>query len=73
MIISIYNTGKYLDDTINSLINQSIGFKEIQIILVNDGSTDNSEEICLKYQKLYSNNINLDFKSLKKVLQFSIV
>ena len=57
MIISIYNTGKYLDDTINSLINQSIGFKEIHIILVNDGSTDNSEEICLKYQKLYSNNI----------------
>ena len=40
-----------------SVINQSIGYKEIQIILVNDGSTDNSEEICLQFQKLYINNI----------------
>ena len=57
VIISIYNTGKYLEESINSIINQTIGIKEIQIILVNDGSTDNSEEICLKYQKLYLNNI----------------
>ena len=57
VIISIYNTGKYLEDSINSLINQTIGYKEIQIILVNDGSTDNSEEICLKYQNMYYNNI----------------
>ena len=55
--ITVYNTGKYLNESITSLINQSIGFEEIQIILVNDGSTDNSEEICLKFQKLYINNI----------------
>ena len=53
MIIAIYNTGKYLNESITSVINQSIGYKEIQIILVNDGSTDNSEEICLKFKKLY--------------------
>ena len=57
MIIAIYNTGKYLNESITSVINQSIGYKEIQIILVNDGSTDNSEEICLKFKKLYINNI----------------
>ena len=42
VIMAIYNTGRYLDDSINSLINQTINFKKIQIILVNDGSN----EIC---------------------------
>ena len=55
VIISIYNTGKYLYDSINSLVNQTINFNKIQIILVNDGSTDNSEEMCLKYKNLYKN------------------
>ena len=57
VIISIFNTGRYLNDSIGSLLNQSIGFKNIQIILINDGSTDNSEEICLKYQEKYNKNI----------------
>ena len=46
VIISIYNTGRYLNDSIGSLINQSISFEDnIQIILVNDRSSDNIEEI----------------------------
>ena len=49
VVMAIYNTGRYLDESINSLLNQTIGYKEIQIILVNDGSTDNSEKICKKY------------------------
>jgi glycosyltransferase involved in cell wall biosynthesis len=57
VIMAIYNTGRYLDDSIGSLLNQTIGLSNIQIILVNDGSIDNSEQICLKYQKLYSKNI----------------
>ena len=57
VIISIYNTGRYLDDSIGSLINQTIGFKQIQVILINDGSSDNTEEICKKYQKKYHKNI----------------
>lgn len=58
VIMAIYNTGRYLDDSINSLLNQTINFeKEIQLILVNDGSQDNSEEISLKYKLLYPNNI----------------
>ena len=57
IIISIYNTEKYLQDSINSLLKQSIGFKEIQIILINDGSTDKSDEICESYKKKYPINI----------------
>ena len=57
VIIAVFNTGRYLDDSIGSLLNQTINFTNIQIILVNDGSTDNSEEICLKYQKEYYKNI----------------
>jgi cellulose synthase/poly-beta-1,6-N-acetylglucosamine synthase-like glycosyltransferase len=41
VIMAIYNTGRYLDDSIGSLLNQTINFNEIQIILVNDGSIDN--------------------------------
>ena len=56
--MAIYNTGRYLDDSINSIINQTIDFKKnIQLILVNDGSIDKSESICLKYKNLYPDNI----------------
>ena len=57
VIMPIYNTGRYLDESIISIINQTIGFKNIQLILVNDGSIDQTEEISLKYQKIYPNNI----------------
>ena len=59
IIIPIYNTGIYLEDAINSVINQTIGFQNIQLILVNDGSVDNSDEICLKYKNAYNNVIYL--------------
>ena len=58
VIIPIYNVEFYLEDSIKSVINQSIGFEDnIQLILVNDGSTDKSEEICLKYKEMYPENI----------------
>jgi len=58
IIIPIYNVEDYLEETIESVIRQDIGFhKNIQIILVNDGSPDNSEAICLKYKKKYPDNI----------------
>ncbi len=57
-IIPVYNVESYLEQTIISVIKQKIGFKEnIQLILVNDGSTDNSEAICLKYKEKYPDNI----------------
>lgn len=57
VIIPIYNVEKYLEETIESVVNQTIGFENIQLILVNDGSPDNSEEICLKYKEKYPDNV----------------
>ena len=70
VIIAIYNSGRYLDECINSLISQTIGFKKIQIILVNDGSTDQSEEICLKYQNNYKENIIYHNRFINKMSFF---
>ena len=58
IIMSVYNVEQYLDEAVQSILNQDIGFeKNVQLILVNDGSVDGSEKICLKYQKQFPNNI----------------
>lgn len=58
VIIPIYDVEKYLEETLESVIHQSIGFeKNIELILMNDGSPDNSEKICLEYRDKYPNNI----------------
>lgn len=44
VVTPVYQVEEYLKDTIESVINQTVGFQEnIQLILVNDGSLDNSE------------------------------
>lgn len=48
VIVPIYNAEKYLDRCVRSIINQT--YKELEIILVNDGSNDGSLEICEKFQ-----------------------
>lgn len=50
IIVPIYNVKEYLDECITSIIQQSM--KELEIILVDDGSTDGSSTICDKYAKL---------------------
>lgn len=50
VIIPVYNTAPYLCDAIESILNQSL--KEIEVIIVNDGSTDGSEAIVRKYAAL---------------------
>lgn len=49
VIVPIYNVEKYLDRCIESILNQTL--KEIEIILVDDGSTDSCLKICNKYLK----------------------
>lgn len=49
VVVPIYNVEEYLEECINSIINQS--YKELEIILVNDGSTDNSGRICENFKK----------------------
>jgi glycosyltransferase involved in cell wall biosynthesis len=50
VILPIFNVAPYLDEAFLSIISQSL--KEIEIIAVNDGSTDNSQEIIDRYAKL---------------------
>lgn len=49
VIIPIYNTKEYLSKCIESVINQT--YKNLEIILVDDGSTDGSEKVCDEYIK----------------------
>lgn len=53
VIIPVYNTAKYLKQCIESVLNQT--YKDFEIILVNDASTDNSLEICEYYTSKYPN------------------
>ena len=50
IIVPIYNVEKYLNRCIESILNQT--FKDFELILVNDGSTDNSLEICKHYKDI---------------------
>ena len=47
IIVPIYNTEKYLHRCINSILNQT--YSNLEVILINDGSTDGSDAICRKY------------------------
>ncbi|EAI1460187.1 glycosyltransferase [Campylobacter jejuni] len=63
IISAVYNVEKYLDDYFNSIINQRLDFKKnIFMVLVDDGSTDNSANIIKKYQKKYPKNIVYIYK-----------
>ena len=47
VIVPVYNVENYLEKCLDSLINQT--YKNLEIIVINDGSTDNSGEICQEY------------------------
>ena len=53
VIVPVYNTSKYLDKCIKSIVRQTL--EDIEIIIINDGSTDNSQKIIDKYVKKYKN------------------
>ena len=53
VVVPVYNTEKYLKRCLDSILSQSL--KDIEIILINDGSTDNSHLICEDYANKYSN------------------
>ncbi len=60
ILIPVYNTEKYLCECLESILRQEI--KSYEIILVNDGSTDKSGEICDLYKKKYPNIIKVIHK-----------
>ncbi len=56
--MAVYNVEDYLNEAIDSIVKQSIGFEEnVQLILVDDGSSDDSYRISLEYQDKFPNNI----------------
>lgn len=50
IIVPIYNTAEYIDECIQSVLSQL--YRNIELVLVNDGSTDSSHEICQKFVHL---------------------
>ena len=61
IIVPVYNVEKYIERCLNSIIN--IKDLTYEILLINDGSTDNSKSICEEYEKKYSKKIKLYNKS----------
>ena len=55
IIVPVYGVEKYIDKCLNSLVKQSL--KEIEVIVVNDGTKDNSQKIVDKYVKKYPDKI----------------
>lgn len=64
VIVPVYNVERYLKKCIESIINQT--YKNLEIFLVDDGSTDNSGKICDEYAKK-DNRINVIHKENKGV------
>src|SRR3954453_18603862 len=50
IVSAVYNVSPYLDDFIGSLEKQTFGLDRVQIIMVNDGSTDDSREILERWR-----------------------
>ena len=55
VIVPVYNAEKTLKSTINSVINQSFGFDNIELIIVDDCSTDNSKKIIEEFSQKFKN------------------
>lgn len=53
VIVPAYNVEKYIEQCLNSLVNQS--YKFLEILVINDGSTDSTKELVEKYEKKYKN------------------
>lgn len=55
IIVPVYNVEQYLERCINSLLNQDLPYEDYEIILINDGSTDQSSEIARRIVSQYDN------------------
>ncbi|MBO6087626.1 glycosyltransferase family 2 protein [bacterium] len=66
IIIPCYNQGKFVSDALNSALKQT--YKEIEIVIINDGSTDNSSEVIKSFADIYKNIVFLDEKENKGVI-----
>ena len=53
VIIPVYNVEKYIGECLDSVVNQSIGIDNIEVIVVNDATPDNSMDIINEYVEKY--------------------
>ena len=58
IIIPVYNMEKYIEECLDSVFNQT--YKNIEVIIINDGSTDNSKDIIKKFILKYKNIIYIE-------------
>lgn len=63
IIVPAYNVEAYIEECLNSLVNQTV--RNHKIIIVNDGSTDKTEEKCLKYKEEYEELITYVYQDNK--------
>ncbi len=58
VVMAVYNSEKYLEKAIESIIKQTLGFEDnVQLIIIDDGSEDNSPKLALKFEEKYPDNI----------------
>lgn len=57
VVMAVYNVEPFLREAVDSLIQQDFGFERIQLIMVDDGSTDGSGVICDEYARQYPKNM----------------
>ena len=55
IIVPVYNSEKYLKKCLNSILTQN--YPDLELIIINDGSTDNSNKIISKYKELYPKKV----------------
>ena len=68
VVVPVYNVEKYLDECINSIIEQSkVIDNDLEILLLDDGSTDNSGSICDSYENKYPDLIRVFHKENQEV------
>ena len=53
VIVPVYNVEKYIRGCLNSLVNQTMLKTDMEVLIINDGSKDNSLEICQEYANLF--------------------
>ena len=61
VVIPVYNVGEYLEECVDSIVKQT--YSNLEIILIDDGSTDNSGQICEKLSQSIAKR-TLDFSNV---------
>lgn len=70
VVVPVYNAMEFLKKTVDSVILQNIGFHNITLILVDDGSKDGSREVLREYSRLYENIVSVFLQKIQVLLHF---